>query len=110
MTGRRFPLRWLDLFVFTGVVLAVALPWYVALCVRIPGFARYFLWEQNVQRFLMPYAHEQGVWYYGPILLGGLLPGSLLLVPFVRFLFTSSPSAVRRRTLELGFLLLSGGW
>jgi 4-amino-4-deoxy-L-arabinose transferase-like glycosyltransferase len=110
LAGRRFPLRWRDVAAFGGGVLTVALPWYVALCVRIPGFAHYFLWEHNVQRFLMPFAHEEGVWYYGPILLGGLLPGTLLLVPFVRFLLASSPAGLRRRTPELGFLLLSGGW
>jgi hypothetical protein len=110
LAGRRFPLRWRDLAAFGVVVLAVALPWYAALCLLIPGFVRYFLWEHNIQRFLMPFAHEQGVWYYGPILLGGLLPGTLLLVPLARFLFSSSPAALRRRTPELGFLLLSGGW
>jgi 4-amino-4-deoxy-L-arabinose transferase-like glycosyltransferase len=110
LTGRRFPLHWRDVLSFVGVVLAVTLPWYVALCVRIPGFTRYFLWEHNIQRFLMPFAHEQGVWYYGPILLSGLLPGSLLCVPLVRFLLTSKPGGVRRRTPELGFLLLAGGW
>ena len=98
------------MLLFLGVVLAIALPWYVALSLRIPSFARSFLWEQNIQRFLMPFAHEQGVWYYGPILLGGLLPGSLLLIPLVRLLCTSKPAALRRRTPELGFLLLSGGW
>src|SRR5262249_17793509 len=36
--------------------------------------------------------------------------GTLLLVPFVRFLLASSPGTLRRRTPELGFLLLSGGW
>ena len=110
LSGRCWALRWRDVFLFLGIVLAVALPWYVALCVRIPGFARYFLWEQNLERFLMPFAHEQGVWYYGPILLGGMLPGSLLFLPLARFLLTSKPAALRRRTAELGFLLLAGGW
>jgi 4-amino-4-deoxy-L-arabinose transferase-like glycosyltransferase len=110
LTGRCWPLCRRDVFVFLGIVLAIALPWYVALGLRIPGFARYFLWEHNLERFLMPFAHEQGVWYYGPILLSGLLPGSLLFMPLARFLFSSKPGAVRRRTAELGFLLLAGGW
>jgi 4-amino-4-deoxy-L-arabinose transferase-like glycosyltransferase len=93
-----------------AVLLAVNVPWYAALCVRIPGFARYFFWEQHVVRFLTPYAHEQGVFYYGPILLGGLLPGTLLLWPVLRFLLGGGEEAARLRARELGAVLLAGGW
>jgi 4-amino-4-deoxy-L-arabinose transferase-like glycosyltransferase len=97
-------------FVFMLLLLAVTLPWYVAVSLRIPSFVRDFLWEHNVRRFLAPFAHAHGIWFYGPVLLGGLLPGTLLLVPFVRFLLSSDPKRSRRRTVELSFLLLSGGW
>jgi 4-amino-4-deoxy-L-arabinose transferase-like glycosyltransferase len=96
--------------VFLLVVLAVTLPWYVAMSLRVPAFARDFLWEHNVRRFLAPFAHEHGIWFYAPVLLGGLLPGTLLLVPFVRFLFSSDPAVAARRTVEWSFLLLGGGW
>jgi 4-amino-4-deoxy-L-arabinose transferase-like glycosyltransferase len=96
--------------VFLFVVLAVTLPWYVAMSLRVPAFARDFLWEHNVRRFLAPFAHEHGVWFYAPVLLGGLLPGTLLLVPFLRFLFSSDPAVAARRTAEWSFLLLGGGW
>src|SRR6185437_717453 len=69
-----------------------------------------FLWEHNIRRFLAPFAHEHGMWFYIPILLGGLLPGTLLLVPFLRFLFSSDSACAKRRTVELSFLLLAGGW
>jgi 4-amino-4-deoxy-L-arabinose transferase-like glycosyltransferase len=95
---------------FVLVVLAVTLPWYVAMSLRVPAFARDFFWEHNVRRFLAPYAHEHGIWFYFPVLLGGLLPGMLLLIPFVRFLLTSDPARAGRRTVELSFLLLGGGW
>ncbi len=95
---------------FALVLLLVTVPWYAALCVRIPEFARYFFWEHNLQRFLMPFAHEQGFWYYGPVLLAGLLPGSLLLWPFGRFLLARDEATVRLRSPELGFMLLAGGW
>jgi 4-amino-4-deoxy-L-arabinose transferase-like glycosyltransferase len=95
---------------FALVVLAVTLPWYVAMSLRVPAFARDFFWEHNVRRFLAPFAHEHGIWFYGPVLLGGLLPGTLLLVPFLRFLFSSEPTRAARRTVELSFLLLGGGW
>ena len=96
--------------VFTLVVVAVTLPWYVAMSLRVPAFARDFFWEHNVRRFLAPFAHEHGIWFYVPVLLGGLLPGTLLLVPFVRFLLSSDPERARWRTVELSFPLLAGGW
>lgn len=101
---------WRALGVFAVVLLLVAVPWYVAVCVRLPHFAGYFLWEHNVVRFLMPFAHKQPVWFYLPILLVGLLPATLLLMPWLRFLFGSDEEARRARCPELGFLLLAGGW
>jgi len=92
------------------VVLALNVPWYAALCRRIPDFARYFFWEQHVVRFLTPLAHERGIWLYVPVLLLGLLPGTLLVVPFVRFLLSGESEIAGRRGPALGFLLLAGGW
>ncbi len=110
LTGRPLPLpRW-AVAVFLAVVAAVTLPWYAALCLREPQFAWVFFWEHNVLRFLTPFAHERGVWFYGPVLLLGLLPATLLLVPFLRFLVSSDEATARRRPAEFGFLLLAGGW
>src|SRR5207244_13601430 len=64
----------------------------------------------NVLRFLAPFDHLQPFWYYGPVLLGGLLPGTLLLVGFVRWLLSDEETAARGRSPELGFVLLAGGW
>src|SRR5262249_27660980 len=88
----------------------VACPWYVAICLRRPAFASYFLWEHNVVRFLAPFDHLRPIWFYGPILLAGLLPATLLAIPFVRFLLSGEAPAARRRCPELGFTLLAGGW
>jgi hypothetical protein len=95
---------------YLGIVTAVALPWYVAVCVREPAFAYTFVWEHHVMRFLMPFAHERGVWFYGPVLLAGLFPGTLLIVPLLRFLASGDPVVAARRTSDLGFLFLGGGW
>jgi 4-amino-4-deoxy-L-arabinose transferase-like glycosyltransferase len=95
---------------FALVVGAIALPWYVTVACRIPGFVRYFLWEHHVMRFLTAYAHAHGVWFYGPVLVLGLLPALPWLVPFIRFLLNGSDEAARSRPAELGFLLLAGGW
>ena len=82
----------------------------MAACLRLPDFASYFLWHHNVVRFLHPFDHVQPLWFYAPVLLFGLLPGTLLLVPFARFLMSGDEAAARRRPPELGFLLLAGGW
>jgi 4-amino-4-deoxy-L-arabinose transferase-like glycosyltransferase len=93
---------------FAAVVAAVALPWYVALCWRLPGFLSYFFWEHNLKRFLMPGMHARGVWFYLPVLFVLLLPGALAGVSFLRFLLR--PADAGKRTPELGFLLLASGW
>jgi hypothetical protein len=95
---------------YLATVTAVALPWYIAVCVREPQFAYTFFWEHNVMRFLMPFAHERGIWFYGPVVLAGLFPATLLTLPFLRFLVSGDPGVSRRRTADLGFLLLGGGW
>lgn len=95
---------------FALIALAVSVPWYAAMCLRVGAFARDFFWEHNVQRFLAPFAHQHGVWFYVPVLLAGLLPATLLIWPFVRFLTTTDPARTRLRSPELGFHLLAGLW
>ena len=75
---------------FFAIVFLVNLPWYVAIYLREPAFLRHFFWEHNVMRFLQPFDHLQPVWYYAPILLGGLLPGTFLVVPYLRNLLLGS--------------------
>jgi 4-amino-4-deoxy-L-arabinose transferase-like glycosyltransferase len=99
-----------DCLAFAAVVLALALPWYVLVCCRLPSFARHFLWEHNVLRFAQPFDHVQPVWYYLPILLGGLLPVTLLGPALAQFLLSGRGEDSRRRPPELGYLLLAGGW
>jgi 4-amino-4-deoxy-L-arabinose transferase-like glycosyltransferase len=96
--------------VFFAVVLLVCVPWYVAICLRLPNFAGEFFWHHNVMRFIHPFDHLEPIWYYVPILLGGLLPASLLLVSFVRFLLNSDAAVAGRRSSEMGFMLLAGLW
>lgn len=95
---------------FVLIVVAVAFPWYLAVCLKAPEFGSYFLLQHNVQRFVMPFDHERPIWYYVPVLFAGLLPASLLLVPFLRFLGTGQPEISKHRCPELGFMLLAGGW
>jgi 4-amino-4-deoxy-L-arabinose transferase-like glycosyltransferase len=110
LAGGSWRVGWRAVAAFLAVVLAVALPWFVAVCVRLPDFAGYFLWHHNVVRFLHPFDHVQPLWFYAPVLLFGLFPATLLLVPFLRFLVSGDAVTARRRPPELGFLLLAGGW
>jgi 4-amino-4-deoxy-L-arabinose transferase-like glycosyltransferase len=110
LRGRNIRLRSLNTLAFVGATIAVALPWYIAICLRLPGFAVYFLWQHNVLRFFAPFDHLEPFWYYTPILALGLLPGTLLLVGCARFLISGEAATAARRGPGLGFLLLAGGW
>ncbi|MFM7148342.1 MAG: ArnT family glycosyltransferase, partial [Gemmataceae bacterium] len=99
-----------DLVLFGLIVLAITLPWYIALSLRVPEFVRYFFWEHNVKRFLAPDVHVRGIWFYFPILWLVLFPTTLLLLPVARYLSRLTPEDADRRSVHLGFHLLAGGW
>lgn len=110
LTSSAVRVSWRAWLGFLAIVLLVALPWYIAICVRLPAFATYFLWEHNVVRFVAPFDHLRPIWFYGPVVLIGLLPATLLAYPLLRFLLSCDPLDVRRRSPEFGFMLLAGGW
>ena len=110
LTSHRVPISWRHWLGFFAVVLAVNLPWYVGIFLHQPIFLKTFFWEHNVLRFLQPFDHLQPIWYYLPILLGGMLPGTLLLWSFTRHLLSGDSDATSRRSPEMGFFLLAGGW
>ena len=63
----------------------VTLPWYVLAALRHPDFVNVFLISHNFERFLTPvFRHEQPWWFYGPIVLLGVAPWTLLLLAPVR--------------------------
>jgi 4-amino-4-deoxy-L-arabinose transferase-like glycosyltransferase len=99
--------QWSVLLLVAGVI---AIPWYIALSIRVPEFVHYFFWEHNVQRFLAPGVHVRGVWFYFPILFLLLLPGSLLTWGFLRFLFSTQETHSRLRSPEMGFAMLAAMW
>jgi dolichol-phosphate mannosyltransferase len=98
---------WLAFGVLAG---ALAAPWYVAVMVREPDFAYAFFWRHHVERFLTPFDHEKPAWFYLPGLLAGMLPWTLLLPGFARFLGRRSLRAAQRRPAALGFFLLAALW
>jgi 4-amino-4-deoxy-L-arabinose transferase-like glycosyltransferase len=61
--------------------LAVALPWFIAVCVRHPDFPRYAFWQESLQRFATGHSHRSGpLYYYVLIYLAGFLPWSFFLL------------------------------
>jgi 4-amino-4-deoxy-L-arabinose transferase-like glycosyltransferase len=67
------------------VFCVVALPWYVLCALRNPEFVDVFIIAHNFQRFLTPvFQHEQPFWFFGPILLLGLVPWTPMLIAAAR--------------------------
>jgi 4-amino-4-deoxy-L-arabinose transferase-like glycosyltransferase len=73
-------------------------------------FLKHFFWEHNVMRFLQPFDHLQPIWYYVPLLLGGLLAGSVLFAVYLWKLVRATTAAEARPSAAGGFWLLAGGW
>jgi dolichol-phosphate mannosyltransferase len=111
LLDRRCPLpgvaQW---FLYGAVVGSIALPWFVVLAIRDPDFIPYFVWIHHVQRVLDPIDHPQPFWYYGPQLLLGMMPWTLLLPGLVKHLAARSAPEAAQRTSDLGFFLLAALW
>jgi 4-amino-4-deoxy-L-arabinose transferase-like glycosyltransferase len=110
-----FGLTWADRgrrpwWTFALIVIGLNLPWYVAIVFLRPEFGGHFFLEHNFLRFVAPFNHIEPIWYYVPILIGFLLPGTLLLWPIVRDLISGESAVASRRCPDFGFALLAGGW
>ncbi|MDP3182991.1 MAG: glycosyltransferase family 39 protein [Desulfobaccales bacterium] len=57
----------------------ISLPWFAWVIWRYPEFGRFFFLEQHFGRYLTAASHPQPFYYYGPVLLGLMLPWSWLL-------------------------------
>jgi dolichol-phosphate mannosyltransferase len=93
---------------YLAVVALIAGPWYAAIIADEPEFAFSFFWTHNVVRFVAPFDHAEPWWFHLPALVLGMLPWTLALPGFVRFLFRRSAPATARRPAALGFFLLAG--
>jgi 4-amino-4-deoxy-L-arabinose transferase-like glycosyltransferase len=81
-------LRWLLSPLGIVAFLAIALPWFVLVSRRNPEFLDFFIVDQHLKRFLAPSEHQQGLWFFFPIVWGGILPW----IAFVVF----APGMLRR--------------
>jgi 4-amino-4-deoxy-L-arabinose transferase-like glycosyltransferase len=95
---------------YVAAALAVAAPWYVAVSLHDPTFAREFFWTHNVVRYVAPLDHAKPLWYYVPDLLLGMMPWSLLLVPLGAFLGARSAPVALRSPPALGCFLMAAVW
>lgn len=77
-----FALAWKTLWI-PGIALfcLAALPWYVAVQIRNPGFFRIFILQHNLARFgTNLYHHIEPFWYFVPVILIGLLPWTFFVL------------------------------
>jgi len=92
------------------LMLAIALPWYIAAEMRTPGFLNYFIVGEHIQRFLTPgwqgdkygFAHHAPmgmIWIYALL---GFMPWSLLCLGICKHRADMSPSYEEKTWL--GFL------
>ncbi len=62
-----------------ALFLAISLPWFIAVQLRNPTFYKFFLFEQNLQRFASDrYQHHQNPFFYVIVLLLALMPWTVL--------------------------------
>jgi 4-amino-4-deoxy-L-arabinose transferase-like glycosyltransferase len=81
-----------------GLVVLIVAPWFIAITLRQRDFLAFYLVGEHLHRFFQAsYSHGQPIWYYVPVILGGLLPWSLL-APFIRWR-SLMPSPARRLCL-----------
>ncbi len=61
------------------ILAGLVLPWFAYVQWRYPDYFRFFILEHHFGRFLTPAIHPEPFYYFGPVLLGLLLPWSWLL-------------------------------
>jgi 4-amino-4-deoxy-L-arabinose transferase-like glycosyltransferase len=68
-----------------ALLLAVTVPWFVAVSLANPEFFHFFFIHEHFERFLTKvHGRYEPPWYFIPVLLAGLLPWTLLLGHAVR--------------------------
>jgi 4-amino-4-deoxy-L-arabinose transferase-like glycosyltransferase len=64
------------------VFLAIAAPWHIAVSIANPEFPYFYFIHEHVLRFLTTeHRRVAAWWYFVPILFGGFVPWTLLLLP-----------------------------
>jgi dolichol-phosphate mannosyltransferase len=95
---------------YLAVVATVALPWFVLIEVRQPGFLSQFFWTHHFSRFSTGLSHAEPFWYYIPVLLIGMAPCSILFPATATFLIDRGSETRGWRSRGLGFVMFAGCW
>jgi 4-amino-4-deoxy-L-arabinose transferase-like glycosyltransferase len=103
-------LRWLLSPLGITAFLAITLPWFVLVSRRNPEFLDFFIVDQHLKRFLAPNEHQQGLWFFFPIVWSGILPWSAFVLFAPGMLRSFGARLLRRRlsTATLFCLVWSG--
>ncbi len=60
---------------------SICAPWFIAITLRQPDFLHFYLIGEHLQRFFeASYSHGEPFYYYAPVVLGGLLPWTLVAI------------------------------
>jgi 4-amino-4-deoxy-L-arabinose transferase-like glycosyltransferase len=60
------------------IVVAIALPWFAVVAVRLPGFLDFYIIGEHFRRvFVASYSHDQPFYFFLPVIIVGLLPWSI---------------------------------
>ena len=71
---------------------AIAVPWFVAVAIRQPGFLWFYFVGEHIRRvFQSTYSHGEPIYFYIPVLLAGMLPWSLM-IPAVSWRASRDPA------------------
>ncbi len=67
-------LAWLLNPVGIFIFVLIGLPWFMLVSHRNPEFVDFFVVKQHLNRYLKPDEHQQALWFFVPIVVGGMLP------------------------------------
>lgn len=80
ITGEWHILGRMRLLTGTALFLAVTLPWFLAVSLKNPEFARFFFIHEHFERFTSTvHGRYQPIWFFVPVLAGTMLPWSFFI-------------------------------
>lgn len=108
LAGRRFSMiKRLVCFPGIALFLVLCVPWMIAMQRQYPGFFDYYIVHQHFERFLEKgFNNARPFWFYGPVLLGLLLPWSLHAWRLLKKSWWTAPAYPALNGLMLSWFLV----